>query len=250
MSEPEANPEGDRTNTVSVLTVDGLTTGYVHAPVLRDVSLTIGDEIVGVLGANGAGKTTLLRAISGMLKAWNGTISVDGRDLAKTSTWDRVRGGVAHVPEGRHTFTAMSVADNLDVAALAGARSKRGFTKAEVFDLFPRLHERRNQLAGSLSGGEQQMLVIGRALMTGPRLLLIDEMSAGLAPVTARHLVESLRPIHEKGVAMLLVEQSPHLIADLVDRVYVLERGTIGAAGTVDDIGGVDGLASLYLAGR
>jgi branched-chain amino acid transport system ATP-binding protein len=233
-----------------LLDVDRLTTGYAHAPVLRDVSISVGDEIVGVLGANGAGKTTLLRAISGMLKPWSGTISSDGRNLGRLSTWDRARAGVAHVPEGRHTFTAMSVSDNLDVAGLAVKRRARTFTRDDVFELFPRLYERRDQVAGSMSGGEQQMLVIGRALMTGPRLLLIDEMSAGLAPVTARHLVERLRPIHERGVGMVLVEQSPHLIADLVDRVYVLERGSIGAAGTVDDIGGVDGLASLYLAAR
>jgi branched-chain amino acid transport system ATP-binding protein len=229
-----------------VLTVDRLTSGYVHAPVLRDVSMVVDDEIVGVLGANGAGKTTLLRAISGMLRTWSGTVAFDGKELGRAATWDRARMGIAHVPEGRHTFVAMSVADNLAVAGLR----RNGFTVDEVYDLFPRLHERRNQMAGSMSGGEQQMLVIGRALMTGPRLLLIDEMSAGLAPVTARHLVESLRPIHERGVAMILVEQSPHLIADLVDRVYVLERGTVATAGTVDEIGGVKGLASLYLAAR
>jgi branched-chain amino acid transport system ATP-binding protein len=231
-----------------VLTVDELTTGYTNAPVLRDVSIDVDDEIVAVLGANGAGKTTLLRALSGHLKPWSGSVALDGKTLGRMSSWDRARAGIAHVPEGRHVFTAMTVSDNLDVAGLAGGKSGRGFTRDDVFELFPRLHERRDQLAGSMSGGEQQMLVIGRALMTGPRLLLIDEMSAGLAPVTARHLVESLRPIHERGVAMLLVEQSPHLIADLVDRVYVLERGTVAATGTVDDIGGVDGLASLYLA--
>jgi len=231
---------------VSVLSIDKLTTGYLRAPVLRDLSIEVGDEIVAVLGANGAGKTTLLRAISGTLKAWSGTVSVSGRDLTKSATWDRVRRGVAHVPEGRHVFGAMTVAENLAVAGIGN----RGFTHDEIYDLFPRLGERRAQLAGSLSGGEQQMLVIGRALMTGPRVLLVDEMSAGLAPVTARLLVESLRQIHQQGVAMLLVEQSPHLIADVVDRVYVLDHGSVGAQGTVAEIGGVDGLAELYLASR
>ena len=231
-----------------MLHVDHLTTGYAQAPVLRDISLVVEDEIVGVLGANGAGKTTLLRAIPGMIKTWSGRVEFEGRDLGRRSTWDRARAGIAHVPEGRHVFAAMTVSDNLDVAALAPRAGT--FTRDDVFELFPRLYERRDQRAGSMSGGEQQMLVIGRALMTAPRLLLIDEMSAGLAPVTARHLVESLRPIHERGVAMVLVEQSPHLIADLVDRVYVLERGTVGAAGTIDDIGGLDGLATLYLASR
>jgi branched-chain amino acid transport system ATP-binding protein len=232
--------------TATVLSVTGLTTGYLRAPVLRDLTIDVGDEIVAVLGANGAGKTTLLRAVSGTLKAWSGSVALDGQDLAKRSTWDRVRLGVAHVPEGRHVFGAMSVAENLAVAGIG----RRGFAHDEIYDLFPRLGERRSQLAGSLSGGEQQMLVIGRALMTGPRVLLVDEMSAGLAPVTARLLVESLRQIHRRGVAMLLVEQSPHLIADVVDRVYVLDHGSVGAAGTVDEIGGVEGLADLYLASR
>jgi branched-chain amino acid transport system ATP-binding protein len=232
----------------AALVVDGLTTGYLKAPVLRDVSLLVDGEIVAVLGANGAGKTTLLRAISGALRAWSGAISISGRDLGKSSPWDRVNRGVAHVPEGRHVFTAMSVRDNLEVAGLAAGKGA-GYTTNDVYDLFPRLGERRHQLAGSMSGGEQQMLAIGRALMTDPKILLVDEMSAGLAPVTAQLLVESLRTIHrDLGVSMLLVEQSPHLIEGLVDRVYVLDRGQITAAGTVEDIGGSEGLASVYLA--
>lgn len=233
---------------MTALEVTDLCTGYLKAPVLRDVSITVDDEIVAVLGANGAGKTTLLRAISGNLKIWSGTITSDGASLGRSSPWHRARLGVAHVPEGRHVFGAMSVRDNLDVAGLAGRRRRARITRDDVFDLFPRLGERREQLAGSMSGGEQQMLVIGRALMTGPRVLLVDEMSAGLAPVTARRLVESLQTIHrELGIAMLLVEQSPHLIADVVDRVYVLDRGTTTAEGTVEDIGGAAGLAAVYL---
>jgi branched-chain amino acid transport system ATP-binding protein len=231
----------------AALVVDGLTTGYLKAPVLRDVSLLVDGEIVAVLGANGAGKTTLLRAISGALRAWSGTIAVSGRDLGKSSPWDRVKRGVAHVPEGRHVFTAMSVRDNLEVARLAAGKGA-GYSSNDIYELFPRLGERQDQLAGSMSGGEQQMLAIGRALMTDPRILLVDEMSAGLAPVTAKLLVESLRTIHrDLGVSMLLVEQSPHLIEDLVDRVYVLDRGEITAAGTVEDIGGSEGLAAVYL---
>jgi branched-chain amino acid transport system ATP-binding protein len=232
----------------AALEITALSTGYLKAPVLRDVSISVADEIVAVLGANGAGKTTLLRAITGNLKAWSGSITVDGTDLGRTTPWHRARLGVAHVPDGRHAFGAMSVRDNLDVAGLVGRKRGSHITPDDVYALFPRLGERRDQLAGSMSGGEQQMLVIGRALMTGPRLLLVDEMSAGLAPVTARTLVESLRTIHhELGIAMLLVEQSPHLIADVVDRVYVLERGTTTIAGTVEDIGGADGLAAVYL---
>jgi branched-chain amino acid transport system ATP-binding protein len=236
---------------VIALEIDALSTGYLKAPVLRDVTLTVADEIVAVLGANGAGKTTLLRAISGNLKTWNGTIRIDGADLGHSSPWARARRGVAHVPEGRHVFPAMSVDDNLAVAGLVGRRRGAPITRDDVFALFPRLAERRDQLAGSMSGGEQQMLVIGRALMTGPRILLVDEMSAGLAPVTAQTLVESLRTIHkDMGIAMLLIEQSPHLIADAVDRVYVLERGTTTASGTVASVGGADGLAAIYLGGH
>lgn len=210
------------------LDVEGLSTGYGHTPVLRDVSLTVGDEIVAVLGLNGAGKSTLLRAISGMLKPWAGQVRVDGTVITNASSWARVMHGAAHVPEGRHTFGALTVRENLDAAGLVAA--KRGaptWDRQAIYDLFPRLGERESQPAGSLSGGEQQMLVIGRALMTSPRLLLVDEMSAGLAPVTAGLLVAALGRIHaEHGLAMLLVEQSPSLIADLTDRTYFLERGT------------------------
>jgi branched-chain amino acid transport system ATP-binding protein len=233
------------------LHVDGVTAGYLRAPVLRDVSLVVDNEIVAVLGANGAGKSTLLCTIAGNLHSWSGTVMLAGRDLAKSSPWDRTRMGIAHVPEGRHVFGAMTVRDNLDVAGLAGKRRRSACTRDAVFDLFPRLAERRAQLAGSLSGGEQQMLVIGRALMTGPQLLLIDEMSAGLAPVTAQMLVEHLRAIHrDTGVAMLLVEQSPHLVTPIADRLYILERGTIVVAGTVDEVGGPDAVANRYLALR
>ena len=233
---------------MTALEVRALTTGYLRAPVLRDVSFAVGDEIVAVLGANGAGKTTLLRALSGTLKTWSGSVSLHGEVLGRATPWARARGGLAHVPEGRHVFGALSVEDNLDVAALTGR--DRTFTKQRVFELFPRLLERRAQPAGSLSGGEQQMLVIGRALLTSPSVLLVDELSAGLAPVTARELVESLVAIHREGVAMVLVEQSPRLIADVVDRVIVLEHGTIGAEGSIDDVGGADGLADRYLAAR
>ena len=230
----------------AVLDVDRLTTGYLRAPVLRDVSLTVGDEIVALFGANGAGKTTLLRAIAGTLPAWSGTVSLDGRSLGRARPWRRVRLGVVHVPEGRHVFGPMTVGENLEVAGLAGRDARRA--RDEVFALFPRLAERRNQRAGSLSGGEQQMLAIGRALMTRPRLLLLDEMSAGLAPIMVQALADGLRAVREQEIAILLVEQAPHVVADLADRVYVLDRGAITAVGTVAEVGGTDQLASVYLA--
>jgi branched-chain amino acid transport system ATP-binding protein len=236
--------------TAPVLAVDNLSTGYVRAPVLRDVTIHVGDEIVALLGANGAGKTTALRAISGTLRTWSGSIQIDGDDLGRRSPWSRVARGVAHVPEGRHVLGAMTVQENLDVAALVGRRRRSRIGRDDVYSMFPRLAERRHQPSGSMSGGEQQMLVIGRALVTDPRVLLVDEMSAGLAPVTARSLVESLAVVRrELGIAMLLVEQSPRLIEDVVDRVYLLEQGRVTASGTLDAVGGIDGLADAYLGG-
>jgi branched-chain amino acid transport system ATP-binding protein len=234
------------------LRVDGLTTGYLHAPVLRDITLEVGDEIVAVFGSNGAGKTTLLRAISGTLRAWKGEVSSDGSSLGRLSPWRRVARGIAHVPEGRHVFAAMTVEENLEVAALAATRGSRGrrVDHSDVYELFPRLAERRRQRAGTLSGGEQQMLAIGRALATRPQVLLVDELSAGLAPVIAQSLVAGLAEVHRRGVALLLVEQSPQLVAGLVDRVYVLDHGRLATEGTLTEVGGVEGLARAYLARR
>ena len=153
-----------------------------------------------MFGSNGAGKTTLLRAISGTLPAWRGSVSLDGTSLRRVPPWRRVSRGIAHVPEGRHVFTAMSVEENLDVAGLSAKR--RPSARDDVYALFPRLHERRRQAAGTLSGGEQQMLAIGRALMTRPEILLVDELSAGLAPVVAQSLVVGLAEIRARGIAL------------------------------------------------
>jgi branched-chain amino acid transport system ATP-binding protein len=230
----------------ALLQVDNLTTGYDHVPILREVSVDVdAREIVGVLGANGAGKTTLLRAISGSLRAWHGCVTLDGEALGRKSTWGRAHSGLAHVPEGRHVFTAMTVRENLEVAGLLSRNAAE--RRDGVYDLFPRLAEREKQAAGSLSGGEQQMLAIGRALMTSPKLLLIDEMSAGLAPVITLQLVDALRTIRNLGVSTLLVEQSPNYLVGIVDRVYLLGSGRVVGAGSLDDLGGVDALAAHYL---
>lgn len=229
------------------LIVESLSTGYTHAPILHDLSVAVGSgEIVGLLGANGAGKTTLLRSAAGLLPAWSGSVRLGDRTLTKARSWTRVRAGLAHVPEGRHVFTAMSVADNLAVAALSRSAGPR-FRPKDAYELFPRLAERRPQAAGSLSGGEQQMLAIARALVTCPHVVLVDEMSAGLAPVISQHLVEALAEIRRLGVGILLVEQSPHLIADVVDRVYLLEHGRVAGEGTFADLGGLEAVADLYL---
>ena len=231
-----------------LLEARGLSGGYTNAPVLRDVELAVGSEkIIGVLGANGAGKTTLLKALSGVLPVCSGEILLDGRRLGRRSAWARVHAGLAHVPEGRHVFPAMSVRENLEVASLV---AKRRIKCDEAFDLFPRLHERQAQSAGSLSGGEQQMLAIGRCLMTDPKVMLIDELSAGLAPRLVETLVEGLVRLRERGLTILLVEQSPHYIMNVVDRIYLLAQGSVVGEGTLEELGGADAIAELYLGVR
>lgn len=222
-------------------------TGYLRAPILHDVSVTVRrHEVVGLLGANGAGKSTLMRVLSGSLSAWDGTVSLHGNDVTTAAPWSRVRSGMAHVPEGRHVFAAMSVDENLEAAALVapdGTSQRRKLVR----ELFPRLAERAEQRAGSLSGGEQQMLAIGRALMTDPSVLLIDELSAGLAPVIVDQIVQGLQAIRAQGIAVLLVEQSPHFVTDLVDRIILLDHGRVVADGTFDDLGGASAIANVYL---
>ena len=229
------------------LRATGVTTGYADAPILAGVSIEVAPgEVVGILGANGAGKTTLLRALAGSLPCWKGTVALGGVDVTRLPPWRRVARGLAHVLEGRHVFGPMTVDENLAAAALVGRAN--GSLREEVLELFPVLRERVRQRAGSLSGGEQQMLAIGRALMCGPDVLMVDEMSDGLAPVITHELLDGLRRINrERGVALLLVEQSPHLIADVVDRVYLLEHGRVAAAGTIDEVGGAGAIAELYL---
>jgi branched-chain amino acid transport system ATP-binding protein len=240
---------------MSVLTVEGLTGGYTKASILRDVSIGVGAaEIVACFGRNGAGKTSLLRALCGALPVCTGTIALGDRRVDRLSTWTRAQLGMAHVPEGRQIFKAMTVRENLEVGALAAkSRASRRDGRSgppaleEIFELFPRLGERQQQRAGTLSGGEQQMVAIGRALMSSPRIMLIDEMSAGLAPVLTDRLVDGLIRIRERGVAILLVEQAPHLVAEIIDRAYLLEQGRVVGDGTLEQLGGAEGIADLYL---
>lgn len=230
----------------AALEVRGLTGGYTRASVLRDVHLEVHvGEVVGLLGANGAGKTTLLRAICGALPRSAGDVLIGGSVCTSARPWTRAARGLAHVPEGRHVLGAMTVQENLEVAALLGRTDK--ISMDEVMELFPRLAERRSQLAASLSGGEQQMLVLSRALLTGPCALVVDEMSAGLAPAISKQLLAALAGLRARGIGMLLVEQNPHLLVGNVDRVYLLEQGRITAHGTLADLGGPDGLAAAYL---
>ncbi len=206
-----------------------LSAGYGKATALYDVSLSVGDgEIVAILGPNGAGKTTLVNSIAGVLRPTAGSVTLDGVDLLSVAPHEINAQGVALVPEGRRIFARMTVAENLDIGAYTRqARQDHDSTLAWVHEIFPRLGERRNQVAGTLSGGEQQMLAIGRALMSKPRLLLLDEPSLGLAPIIVQGIFEVLREVNEAGVSILLVEQNAVEALELAGRGYVLEEGRI-----------------------
>lgn len=232
-----------------MLEVRELAAGYGKAQILWDVSITVGDgEIVTLLGPNGAGKTTLVNAISGILAAWSGSIDLDGTELTTAKPHDISELGIAVVPEGRRIFPAMNVADNLDIGAYnPRARKLREQNLDRVFEIFPRLRERRSQLAGSLSGGEQQMLAIGRAMMSEPRVLLLDEPSLGLAPIIVEGIFEILRQLNDEGLSILLVEQNAVEALDLAGRGYVLEEGRIVGEGTSGALLADERLRKAYL---
>ncbi len=215
------------------LLVSHLQAGYGDVQVLWDISVEIkAGELVCLIGSNGAGKTTLLRCLSGVLRTTSGAIAVDGRDMTNAPSADLVRAGVAHVPEGRRLFSAMSVRDNLLMGAyLRDDKDTVAADLERVYAMFPILADRRRQDAGTLSGGEQQMCAIGRGLMAAPSLLMIDELSLGLAPRAVELLIERLREINRSGVAILLVEQDVMNALELADRGYVINRGQVSMSG-------------------
>ncbi len=215
-----------------MLQIAGLSSGYGHIEVLHGLDLKVAEgEIVALIGANGAGKSTLLMTICGEPRARTGRIAFDGADITALPTWDIARRGIAHAPEGRRIFPRMTVLENLQLGATASKRASDGLDR--VFDLFPLLAERRTQRGGTLSGGEQQMLAIGRALMARPRLLLLDEPSLGLAPLIVRRIFAAIREINTRdGVTVFLVEQNAHQALRLAGRGYVMVNGRITLAGT------------------
>lgn len=220
------------------LKVEGLQSGYGDVQVLWDVSLDVmPGEIVAIIGSNGAGKSTIMRTVSGMIPAWAGTIAIDGTLITGASTSTIVKAGIAHVPEGRRLFSAMSVRDNLLMGAyLRTDASGVAEDLEKVYEMFPILAERRRQDAGTMSGGEQQMCAIGRGLMSRPSLLLIDELSLGLAPRIVDELSERLRMVNATGVAILLVEQDVLAGLELANRAFVVDRGRVTLSGKAADL--------------
>lgn len=221
--------------------------GAIHA--LKGISLTVQDgELVSLIGANGAGKTTTLHTISGLLTATSGEVLLDGQNLQKAPPHTIIRMGLAHVPEGRHVFASMTVEENLRMGAYIILDQRKISASLErVYHHFPRLKERRHQLAGTLSGGEQQMLATGRALMTAPKIVLMDEPSMGLSPILVKEIFSIIQTLHESGITILLVEQNAKMALAVSDRAYVLETGTIAMEGPASALAADDRVRKAYL---
>jgi len=232
-----------------MLQVSGLSADYGSFRALFEVSLEVAaGETVAVIGPNGAGKTTLMRVISGLLPPQAGELVFEGRALKSLKAHDIVASGIAHVPENRRLFPRLTVEENLRMGAfLPAARAEFDRRRAWVYELFPRLLERRHQLAGTMSGGEQQMCAIARALMSKPRLLLLDEPSAGLAPLVVQQVFDLVRRIAGEGFTVLIVEQNVQQVLDLVDRAYLLEAGRIALSGTSAELRRSDVVRQSYL---
>jgi branched-chain amino acid transport system ATP-binding protein len=233
----------------ALLEVQALAAGYDGVPVLHDVSLTVAAEaITVVVGANGAGKTTLLRAISGIVRPSTGSVQVNGTAVERRRAHDIVRLGIAHVPEGRRIFARLTVAENLRLGGyIVGDRQTFERTKARVVELFPILRDRETQRAGTLSGGEQQMLAIGRALMSAPQLLLLDEPTLGIAPLLVAKLFDAIKRLPELGTAVLLVEQNVREALEIAASAYVLQTGRVVLTGQGRELLGSDLVRQAYL---
>ena len=231
-----------------ILIVSGVHAGYGGIEILHGVDLAVGQgEIIAILGSNGAGKSTLNRAISGLLPISRGSIIFAGSPLENEPPASIVARGLIHIPEGRRIFPNLTVQENLDLGSYRRARARRTENRRRVLALFPRLAQRQSQLAGTLSGGEQQMLAIGRALMAEPRLLILDEPSLGLSPLMVEQLFSLIRGINAEGIAILLVEQNVMQSLELAQRAYVLENGAVVVEGSARDVRSNPALNRAYL---
>lgn len=232
-----------------MLEVKNLSVSYGVIEAVKDISFTVNDgEIVSLIGANGAGKTTTLHTITGLVPAKSGSVMYNGVDLLKTHNNKIVTLGMAHIPEGRHVFTRMSVEENLEMGAFS-LKDQSDLKKDldMVYGLFPRLKERRNQKAGTLSGGEQQMLAMGRALMSHPKTILMDEPSMGLSPKLVKEIFSIIRKLHEQDITILLVEQNAKMALSIADRAYVLETGRITMEGDAKELLNNEQVRKAYL---
>jgi branched-chain amino acid transport system ATP-binding protein len=232
-----------------MLSIKGVDAYYGHLQALWDVSLEVNEgELVALVGPNGAGKTTTLRVITGLLKPASGSVHFNDQCLDREEAHDIVGLGISQVPEGGRIFAGMSVLENLELGAfLSKARASKDESLKWVYGIFPRLEERMEQRAGTLSGGERQMLAIGRALMSKPRLLLLDEPSFGLAPILVEHIFEMITEINKQGVTILLVEQNIRAALELADRAYVIENGRVVGQGVHEDLLSFESVRSAYL---
>lgn len=231
-----------------MLKVRNLYTSYRGIEALKGVSLDVGDgEMVALIGSNGAGKSTLLNSVSGVVRSRSGEIFFDGKNIANQSPWITAASGLLQVPEGRQILSDMTVLENLEIGETALRGRPRKYALSDVYELFPILEERKGQLAGSLSGGQQQMLAIGRGLMGSPRMLLLDEPSLGLAPLVITQVFDALRRINEAGLAILLVEQNARKALELTSRAYVLDRGRIVFEGASKQLADDPKMVAHYL---
>ncbi|MGA8515995.1 MAG: ABC transporter ATP-binding protein [Burkholderiaceae bacterium] len=232
----------------ALLNITGLTGGYGAVQVLRGVDLQVGQgEIVALLGSNGAGKSTLNNTMCGIYPAWSGTVEFDGQDLSRAHYREVVKAGLIQVPEGRKVFPNLSVLENLELGSFTRARGHRAANLDKVFGIFPRLKERITQLAGTMSGGEQQMLAIGRGLMAEPKLLILDEPSLGLSPLLVEEMFALIQQLHADGLSILLVEQNVAQSLEIASRAYVMENGAIRFSGSSEELLSSDELRRAYL---
>ena len=233
-----------------ILSVENLNVYYGAIHAIKGVSFDVNEgEVVTLIGANGAGKSTTLQTVSGLLRSRTGSIKFCGEEISRLPSYKIVERGLAQVPEGRRIFLQMSVQENLEMGAYTKNQSGVAADLEDVYNRFPRLRERRRQIAGTLSGGEQQMLAIGRALMSHPKLLMLDEPSMGLAPILVEQIFDIIRELHRSGTTILLVEQNAQMALSVADRAYVLETGRISLSGTGAELAASDSVRKAYLGG-